>query len=169
VTSLASRAIDGLQEQSVREEVHEALLKYFDNDTICYHHDSPSSLIKLQTAHWEPLILWMRDGLGIEVTVHTSLFGGEQPASSKQKLRSTMQSMDPWRLAALERATYTTKSYIIALALVTGHIDAEQAAQAAHVEVNSQIEKWGEVEDSHDVDYHDVRRQLGSAACLASV
>ncbi len=35
-TSLASRAIDGLQEQKVREEVHEALLSYFDTDTIWY-------------------------------------------------------------------------------------------------------------------------------------
>lgn len=47
----------------------------------------------------------------------------------------------------MERATYTSKSFLIALALVKRHITAEQAAQASHVEVNSQIEKWGEVED----------------------
>jgi len=169
MTSLASRAIDGLQEQKVREEVHEALLSYFDTDTICYHQHRPSALVKLQTIHWEPLIAWMREDIGVEVTVHTSLLGGEQPDSSKEKLRSIIQSLDAWGLAALERVTYTTKSFIIALALVKGRIDAEQAAQAALVEVNSQIEKWGEVEDSHDVDYHDVRRQLGSAASLASV
>jgi chaperone required for assembly of F1-ATPase len=48
---------------------------------------------------------------------------------------------------AMERATYTTKSYIIALALVHGRITAEQAALASQVEVASQIERWGEVED----------------------
>ena len=48
---------------------------------------------------------------------------------------------------AMERATYVTKSFVIALALVKGLVDVEQAAQAAHVEVNSQIERWGEVED----------------------
>lgn len=47
----------------------------------------------------------------------------------------------------MERATYTSKSFLIALALVKRRISAEQAAQASHVEVNSQIEKWGEVED----------------------
>ena len=47
----------------------------------------------------------------------------------------------------MERATYVTKSFLIALALVRGQLDVEQAAQAAHVEVNSQIERWGEVED----------------------
>lgn len=81
----------------------------------------------------------------------------------------------------MERATYTTKSFIIALALVKKHLSVEQAALATQVEVASQIQRWGEVEDSeslpdvpmicscflaHDVDFHDVRRQLGSAACL---
>ena len=60
----------------------------------------------------------------------------------------------------------------------------EQASVAAQVEVTSQIETWGEVEDStfafyfsqrhalivfsiaHDVDERDVRRQLGSVACI---
>jgi len=48
----------------------------------------------------------------------------------------------------MERATYATKSFIIALALVKGHITVEQASMAARVEVHSQIERWGEVEDS---------------------
>lgn len=48
---------------------------------------------------------------------------------------------------AMERVTYTTKSFIIALALVHGRITAEQAALASQVEVASQIERWGEVED----------------------
>ena len=50
-------------------------------------------------------------------------------------------------LTAMERATYTSKSFLIGLALTLKHITVEQAAQAAHVEVNSQIDKWGEVED----------------------
>lgn len=48
----------------------------------------------------------------------------------------------------MERATYASKSLIIALALVTHHLTVEQASLAALVEVNSQIERWGEVEDS---------------------
>lgn len=47
----------------------------------------------------------------------------------------------------MERATYTTKSFIIAIALVKRHLTSEQAAEAAQAEVNSQIERWGEVED----------------------
>lgn len=43
---------------------------------------------------------------------------------------------------------YATKSFVIALALCRGRLTAHEAAQASHVEVSSQIERWGEVEDS---------------------
>ena len=47
----------------------------------------------------------------------------------------------------MEHATATTKSFLIALALVKRHLTVEQAASSARVEVASQIERWGEVED----------------------
>lgn len=82
------------------------------------------------------------------------------------KLRIELEKMDIWELAAFERAVYATKSFVIALALVKGRLTAHDAALASHVEVASQIELWGEVEDTHDVDYQDIRRALGSVACL---
>jgi ATP synthase mitochondrial F1 complex assembly factor 2 len=48
---------------------------------------------------------------------------------------------------AMERATHTTKSFIVALALVKRHLTVEEASLAAQVEVASQIQRWGEVED----------------------
>jgi len=66
----------------------------------------------------------------------------------------------------MERATYTTKSFLISLALVEGELSVDQAADASRVEVLSQIKRWGEVEDSHDVDHHEIRQSLGSAAAL---
>ena len=60
----------------------------------------------------------------------------------------------------MERATYTTKSFIVALALVKRHLTADQAAEAAQVEVNSQIERWGEVEDCESP-FFQAQRPLG--------
>lgn len=57
-----------------------------------------------------------------------------------------------------------SKSFLISLALVSGHLNVEQAAQAAEVEVQSQINRWGAVQDSHDVDQAELRRTLGSVA-----
>ncbi|ETN37529.1 uncharacterized protein HMPREF1541_07151 [Cyphellophora europaea CBS 101466] len=44
----------------------------------------------------------------------------------------------------------------------------ESAARAASLEVNWQTGMWGEVEDTHDVEKEDVRRQLGSAVLMVS-
>ncbi|KAF8061575.1 ATP12-domain-containing protein [Lyophyllum atratum] len=167
-TSIASRAIDNLSEEATRIEVQEAVLKYIDSDTICFYQDYPPQLERLQAEHWDPLLEWARKTFDVEINKAESLLFSSQPEATKEKLRKVLSKFDQWEMAAIERATYTTKSLIIALALVKKHLTVEQASLAATVEVSSQIERWGEVEDTHDVDYHDVRRQLGSAACLLS-
>lgn len=40
-----------------------------------------------------------------------------------------------------------TKSFLIGLAVTDRHLSIDEASQAAHVEVRSQIARWGEVED----------------------
>lgn len=168
MTSLASRAIDAFRnpKEDTRAQVHEQLLKYLETDTICFHASEPQVLVALQKQHWEPLLAWARETFNVQINVTTGFSVPKQSPETFAAFRKVLEQMDEWELAAMERATYTSKSFLIGLALIKKHITAEQAAQASHVEVNSQIEKWGEVEDSHDVDFHDVRRQLGSAACL---
>jgi len=168
VTSIASRAVDALGNPATRAEVQDALLKYLDTDTICFYEDYPPQLERLQAEHWDPLLDWTRKTFDVEINKFESILLNSQPDATKEKLGSVLAEFDQWEMAAMERATYTTKSFIIALALVKKHLTVEQAALAATVEVSSQIERWGEVEDTHDVDYHDVRRQLGSAACIMS-
>ena len=44
----------------------------------------------------------------------------------------------------------------------------EEAAEACSLEVRWQTGTWGEVEDSHDVEKEDLRRQLGSVILVVS-
>ncbi|KAK0459543.1 uncharacterized protein EV420DRAFT_1674587 [Desarmillaria tabescens] len=168
-TSLVSRAIDSLGEDAAREEVCHALLEYLDTDTICFHEDYPPPLVTLQSDHWDPLLEWARNTFNVEIHKFESILSNKQPEATKQKFIKELKTFTSWEMAAMERATYITKSFLIALALVKRFITVEQASIAARVEVSSQIERWGEVEDSHDVDFYDVRQQLGSAACLLSL
>ncbi|KAJ7063162.1 hypothetical protein C8F01DRAFT_1131778 [Mycena amicta] len=168
MTSLVSRAIDSMAEKETRTQVKSALLEYLDTDTICFYEDYPPQLVDLQAQHWDPLLEWARSAFGIELKTFDSVLFNSQPETSKAKLDDVLSSMNQWELAGMERATYSTKSVLIALALVKKHLSVEQASLAAQVEVASQIARWGEVEDTHDVDFHDVRRQLGSVACLLS-
>lgn len=82
------------------------------------------------------------------VNVHASLFSSRQPAPTNEKLGSFIAAYSSWKLAAFERAVYTTKSFLLALALVEGRLTVEECALASQVEVDSQIRLWGEVEDS---------------------
>ncbi|PKS09201.1 hypothetical protein jhhlp_003815 [Lomentospora prolificans] len=49
-----------------------------------------------------------------------------------------------------------------------GRFCVESAARAASLEVAWQTGNWGEVEDTHDVDKEDIRRQFGSVVLLVS-
>ncbi|CEL52188.1 Protein atp12, mitochondrial OS=Schizosaccharomyces pombe (strain 972 / ATCC 24843) GN=atp12 PE=3 SV=2 [Rhizoctonia solani AG-1 IB] len=166
MTSIASRAIDGLQDEGAQSDLVAGLIKYFDTDTVCFHESHPPALVQLQEQHWIPLLKWAESTYKIKINIFDSLLGNSQPKEAKEALMKEVNKLGQWEVAAFERAVLTTKSFIIALALVKGRINVEQAAQAAHVEVVSQTERWGEVEDTHDVDHHDIRRQLGSVACV---
>ena len=51
---------------------------------------------------------------------------------------------------------------------VGARLGVEVAARACSLEVSWQTGLWGEVEDTHDVDKEDLRRQLGSAVLVVS-
>ncbi|KAH8556965.1 hypothetical protein BGW37DRAFT_515863 [Umbelopsis sp. PMI_123] len=171
LTSLLSRAIDGLdlgaaEDPSIRPQVIDKLMTYLDTDTICFHEDFPDALVKLQDQYWQPILQWIEEQYGVELKVTDGIFQVKQPQETKETLRKMVENMDSLELAALERAVISSKSFLIGLALVKRGITVEQAAQAAHVEVNSQIDRWGEVEDSHDVEKEHIRQALGSVACV---
>jgi chaperone required for assembly of F1-ATPase len=52
--------------------------------------------------------------------------------------------MDTWRLGAFQAAAASAGSFVIALALVEGRIDADQAFAAAELDAGFEIDRWGE-------------------------
>ncbi|KIY66301.1 ATP12-domain-containing protein [Cylindrobasidium torrendii FP15055 ss-10] len=166
VTSLVCRAIDAFNKEETRAEVADALLEYLDTDTICYHQDHPDPIVRMQNEHWLPIIEWARKTYDVKIETTDSILLTAQPKETREKLRAEVLKMNMWELAAMERATYSTKSFLTALALIKEEISVEGASRAARAEVESQIEWWGEVEDTHDVDHQDIRRLLGSSSAL---
>lgn len=128
-----------------------------------FHQDYPDALVELQRRHWDPILNWARDAFKIQIHTFDSIFSTPQPAETFAKLDRIVSEFDPWQMAgmsaplfsfasanhheALERATYSSKSFLIGLALVLEKITVEEAALASTVEVSSQIQRWGEVED----------------------
>lgn len=101
----------------------------------------------LQDKHWVPLIKWINESYGTDISPYAELFGTRQSEATAATLRKEVENLSTLELAAFEKAVMTSKSFLIAFALVKGHLTVDQAAQASHVEVQSQIDRWGEVED----------------------
>ena len=107
LTSLVSRAIDGLSEDRTRKDVEEFLMRYFDTDAVCFHQDQPAALVKLQKERWVPLIDWARRYLQIPINIAQGTLTHKQPDEAKAKLTRLLAGLPPLDLAALERAVMT--------------------------------------------------------------
>ncbi|WVR08706.1 hypothetical protein IAU60_005764 [Kwoniella sp. DSM 27419] len=144
------------QDEVLKQHALPVMMKYLDTDTILFPNDEPRPLVRLQQEHWDPLLEWVQEKYSIKLNLADGFAPAKQSPETVSKLREVIEKMDNYELAAFERATYASKSFIIALALCQGRLTADEAANASHVEVRSQIELWGE----------DIRRSLGSVSCL---
>ncbi|WFD00333.1 ATP synthase mitochondrial F1 complex assembly factor 2 [Malassezia yamatoensis] len=165
LTSLMARAIDGLSTEAQQKEIAHYLMRYFDTDAITFHEEQPDSLLRLQNERWNPIIAWAKEYFQMDISVAHSALSNSQPAASRERVLEVLEALPPLELACMERAAMTTKSMITSLAMLYKRVDAEQASLMAEVETASQVSVWGAVEDSHDVDHAELRRQLASVSC----
>ncbi|KAI9034379.1 hypothetical protein DFJ74DRAFT_649336 [Hyaloraphidium curvatum] len=163
LTSLAARAVEDFEDPAMRQKAIQDLLKYFQTDTVCFREPYPMTLVEMQKNFWDPLIAWVAVEFGCDVKVTDGIEAITQDPKTVETLRAAVEALDPFELAAFERMVLNTKSYIISLAVVRRFLNVEEATAAARVELEHQINRWGEVEDTHDVDREEIRRQIGSA------
>jgi ATP synthase F1 complex assembly factor 2 len=112
-----------------------------------------------------------------------SILPAPQPAMTQEIIRGWISGLKAYELAGLERAVLASKSLLVAARLLVEwsqefaplrvaeaaeRFGLEDAAHACSLEVNWQTGMWGEVEDTHDVDKEDVRRQLGGVVLLVN-
>lgn len=168
------------------------LLRYIDTDTLLVF--SPAAefegaLRKEQDRLYLPLIEKIEKFLGkysstasnlklqiLDADIH-GLRGNIQPEEVKEAATNYMDSLSLWDLAILEKTVLTTKSFICGVLLLESltKTTSEQELvcslddiiRLATLETIFQVERWGEVEDTHDVDKRDIKRNLASAAIVA--
>ncbi|KAL8755781.1 MAG: hypothetical protein Q9199_003415 [Rusavskia elegans] len=152
------------------------------------------SLRDLQARVAEPIISYLTTSVWPGVQLNPSLDEGsifpmQQPQETKDVIRGWMAGLNAWELVGLERAVLAGKSLCVGARLLcewgesfadvrqtigsgsspgAQRFGIEDAAQACSLEVMWQTGRWGEVEDTHDVDKEDLRSQFGSAVLVAS-
>ena len=151
------------------------------------------SLRKLQIRTAQPIIAYLTQNIWPGVELRPTLDSGSilpvaQPAATQAIIKGWIAGLPAWELAGLERAVLAGKSLCVAARIVCewsaeyrqvqefsrGSAEAqqrfgiEQAAEACSLEVRWQTGRWGEVEDTHDVEKEDMRRQFGSVILVVS-
>jgi ATP synthase F1 complex assembly factor 2 len=196
--ALDLEAADAQGDTKIREGITAMLVRYFTTDTLlCWAperniHDpdgGPAKSLRQQQAEVAtPIIshLTSRVWPGVEINPvldPDSIMPALQPAMTQEIIRGWVTGLKAWDLAGLERAVLATKSLLAGVRMLVDwspefaelrreskepRFRPEDAAHATSLEVNWQTSMWGEVDDTHDVEREDLRRQLGCVVLLVS-
>lgn len=188
----------GAKIPEVRNTIAVTLLRYFDTDSLlCWappagehdiRNDAGESLREVQKRTAEEIASFLATHVWPGITIKPVLDGDTiMPQAQDPGVREIIQGwitgLDAFEIAGLERAVLAGKSLVAAARFVVewsegsvgrGQLNkgktfgVEEASVAVSLEVDWQTGHWGEVEDTHDVNREDVRRQLGSVALLVS-
>lgn len=141
LTGLANAAIDRIAPDTVSFAA--GLAKYGESDLLCYRSDHPVLLRELQDRLWDAPLDWARGRYDVHFEVVTGIVHRDQPAATLERLADAIAAQDAFALAALNQVVTITGSLVLALALAEGAMDAEAVWQAANLDEDWQIEKWG--------------------------
>jgi chaperone required for assembly of F1-ATPase len=142
LTRLAGATIDRSATQ--RDAVVQQVAHYAGTDLVCYRAAHPPALAARQQAVWQPLIDWAAGRYGAPLAATTGVIPASQPVASLAAFAEAVAEHDNFSLTALHAATAGCGSLVIALALLEGRLDADQAFAASQLDESFQIEAWGE-------------------------
>lgn len=140
MTRLLNTIIDGVA--AAQDEVAGEVVKYLGTDLVCYRAATPEGLVARQALHWDPIVAWARQAHGAEFRVVQGVVHVAQPDEAIARAAAAIPR-DRWRLGAVHAVTTLTGSSLLALALARGDIGREAAWEAAHVDEDWNMERWG--------------------------
>jgi chaperone required for assembly of F1-ATPase len=142
LTGLANAAIDRIAPD--RQAFAAGLARYGENDLLYYRAADPAELVARQRAAWDPVLAWARRRYDVHFEPTSGVMHRPQPAATVTRLADATSALDPWTLAPLSPLVTLTGSLLLAMALVEGELDPDQAWTAAHVDEDWQAEQWGD-------------------------
>jgi chaperone required for assembly of F1-ATPase len=141
LTRLVNSAIDGVAEEMAA--VRADIVRYAENDLVCYRAAGPEDLVALQDAHWSPLVDYAREALGARLVLAEGVVPVGQDRDMLAAIDAALEGYDALALAAIHAVTTLTGSALIALAVAGEAYTPEEAWTAAHVDEDWQMRQWG--------------------------
>lgn len=170
LTTLAFTAIDGVRGKEA--EVAAEIASYAGTDLVCYRATGPDRLVAQQAAAWDPVLAWAVKKLGAQFVVTSGLTHAAQSPAALAAVAAAIKPCGPFELAALSVLTSLTGSALLALAVHHGHLTAEAAWAASHIDEDWQIAQWGRdeaAETRRATRWRDMAAAAHMLACLKAV
>jgi chaperone required for assembly of F1-ATPase len=139
---LANTVVDGVAPN--RAGVIDAILRFGENDLLCYRAHQPPQLVARQREGWDPLLDWVRQRHGAHMRMAEGLSHVDQTPDALLALRQALEDVDPFTLGALHVIASITGSAVLALAVADGFISGADAFALSRIDESYQAEKWGE-------------------------
>lgn len=202
LTTMVCTAIDQISAQP--QFYRDNILRYLKNDTTCYLTDPQEDrvLYRKQMKAWEELHEWAQEHIGKGKHAPARAVGNDEglimsrarkskpgaglphPDVLVEEAEAWVNSLDAWRLIAMQAVTVEAKSFLVGMAVVRGcdldhrideaissppYVEAgEEAVEASRVEEEFNIEQWGLVEGGHDYDRLNCSINIHSATFLVA-
>ena len=124
-----------------RKDIEKKILEFARTDLLFFWGEK-KELFERQEKEWKPILDWMEEGVNRRIETTTSL---DVPDNEflQHPLKVIVEEMSDKELACFYAAALNMKSVLLALALVRGKIDAEQAGKLSYLEELWQNEIWG--------------------------
>jgi chaperone required for assembly of F1-ATPase len=139
---LANTVVDGVAAN--RAEVIDAILRFGENDLLCYRAHQPPELANRQREGWDPLLDWVRGRHGAEMRVAEGLTHVDQAPDALPALRQALEAQSAFTIGAVHVIASITGSVVLALAVADGFISGRDAFALSRIDEIYQAEKWGE-------------------------
>jgi chaperone required for assembly of F1-ATPase len=147
LTKLANLAIDAIADAP--EPVMAEIVQYAGTDLVFYRASEPEGLVAAQNERWNPVIVWAEAKLGTRFMLAEGIVHAKQSDEALARVRGAAEALPrPFALAAAASATNLSGSALIALALANGALSGDEAWNAAHVDEQWNISRWGEDSDA---------------------
>lgn len=139
---LANTVVDGVAAN--RDSVIGTILRFGENDLLCYRAHQPPELVRRQSEGWDPLLEWAAKRHGANMRMAQGLTHVDQFPEALAALRRALDKRDVFALGALHVIASITGSAVLALAVADGFISGAQAFALSRIDEIYQAEKWGE-------------------------
>ena len=142
-----------------RSKIIRELSNYGYCDLLCYRASFPDSLVQRQENLWDPILIWAKNKLNIDLFVTHNVFPLQQNKDSILSIENYIDSLDEYHLLGLYEFTKITGSIILGIAFMCNAITYIDALNCAQLDNLYTIEKYNK-EEILKVSYEDYKKSF---------